>query len=843
MWLSKSLPVPEVLCKHKLPILAKLNEEVELNESFSLSSDTALTIYGKGQLETAYGQDEAGRTYIIPLNCKHKVMLKPINRGRTFLCIKDICEAKFLPNCIQNQIQFTVYGIEFPKNTLFYVKEKEISDIPMGISVESRGPHPVNVMLPRSVKGNFIEALQEYDENRLYLLGELKNRSTPFSVIFEQLYQDLPPHLLPNGLFRVEEIEKHDILYATAKIKDLKYLIAIPYNANMTVKVGQVVENDQLYLSIAEPKFETIDLPRAEWLCNNMSTQGRIQYMVCDLVKFNRNEVSHLSTCNELYEEPLQSQKEQPPKGLFSKSGTAEKFSISEEEINKQRKMAPQLPRRVSSLKKNVPGEHKHENTALKARIQSLYAIGEIKMHAGDFKESKLGVLDYHRDNVPAKETFRDTEYPKQDRDAKKTSQPDEMEGNDETLDSKEANYVQMHGDENIFSSNSNAKGNEDKDRAPPIPPKRSSLKSILPTADDVTVEKTPFKAEEIVEKESHIPAKNVSLRTPTDAESPESSLSTTGRQVNETHQRKQSARKIPPIPVKRKGMSTKKAKVNEDAKDDIKDLYAKVIKRRDNIAPPLIKPRKKTVKSDIGPILVCTNDGDTNLVVGAFDHNNLLTNRNSREEIVGGPRGFLLDGACSYERKSSETDQGLEKENEPSELQIEIKPENASQVGRENENNAIEDICQVLKLLKLSAYEEKMSLMQVDVTLLHDLIEDDLIQDIGMLRFEANKLLAYVKEGWRPDDKDLVVKNSSSCSKEVENWTCHEVGSFLGREIKMTKFADFCTKHQVNGKLLVKIVQQDIVESIFEDFNLDISNIQKIKLRKYVLDGWRPNV
>eukprot|EP00795_Rhopilema_esculentum_P014148 gene14148-5149_t len=833
VWLAKSLPVPEVLSKHKLPILAKLDEEIKLNDSFSLCSETALTIYGKGELETVFGQDEAGRTFIIPSNCKHKVMLKPINGGRTFSCIRDICEAKFLPNCIQNQIQFTVYGIEFPKKTLFYVKEKEISDIPMGISVESRGPHPVNVMLPRSVKGDFIEALREYDENQLYLLGELKNRSTPFSVVFEQLDQDLPPHLLPNGSFLVEKIEKHDIVYATAKIKDLKYLIAIPYNANMTVKMGQVVENDQLYLSIAEPKFETIDLPRAEWLCNNMSTQGRIQFMVCDLVKSNGNEVSHLSTCKELYEEPLQLKKEKPQKDLFSKPGTAEQFSISEEKISN---MAPQPPRRVSSLKKNVPGKHKHENTALKARSQSLYAIGEIKIHACDFKESKLRVLDYPWDNVPAKETFCDTEGRKQDRDAKKTSQPDEMEGNDEIV------YVQMHGDENASSPNSNVEDNEDKDRAPPIPPKRSSLKSILPTANDVTAEKNPFKVEEIFERELPIPAKSISLRKPKDVESPESSLSTTGRQVNETPQGKQGTRKIPPIPAKRKGMSMKKTKVNEDAKDNIKDLYAKVIKKRDNIAPPLIKPRKETVKSDIGPNLLCTNDRDTNPDI-AFNQNNVLTNGKSREENASESKGFLQDGAGSYERKSFETDQEFKNENEQSEFQIGIKAESASQMGRENEINAIEDICQVLKILKLSAYEEKMSQMQVDVTLLHDLFEDDLIQDIGMLRFEANKLLAYVKEGWRPDNKDLVAKNSTTCSKDVESWTCYEVGFFLGREIKMTKFANFCTKHQVNGKLLLKILQQEILESIIEDFNLDISKIQKIKLRKYVLDGWRPNV
>ena len=129
------------------------------------------------------------------------------------------------------------------------------------------------------------------------------------------------------------------------------------------------------------------------------------------------------------------------------------------------------------------------------------------------------------------------------------------------------------------------------------------------------------------------------------------------------------------------------------------------------------------------------------------------------------------------------------------------------------------------------------------------DIEENDLVTDLGMTLFQAKKLCLYVR-GWRPDEE------RSSCDEEIEMqeyvaqesesgektdaWAVNDVYKRM-ESIKLNSFAEFCKENQVNGSLLAKILDENVLDSVRTDHQVSLSNIQQRKLIKYVEKGWRP--
>lgn len=67
----------------------------------------------------------------------------------------------------------------------------------------------------------------------------------------------------------------------------------------------------------------------------------------------------------------------------------------------------------------------------------------------------------------------------------------------------------------------------------------------------------------------------------------------------------------------------------------------------------------------------------------------------------------------------------------------------------------SVEDVADCLRKLRLDAFVDAFQRQGVDGALLAHIDEQMLTSDFAMSRFEAKKLLMYVKQGWRPKRSD----------------------------------------------------------------------------------------
>jgi len=63
----------------------------------------------------------------------------------------------------------------------------------------------------------------------------------------------------------------------------------------------------------------------------------------------------------------------------------------------------------------------------------------------------------------------------------------------------------------------------------------------------------------------------------------------------------------------------------------------------------------------------------------------------------------------------------------------------------------SVEDVADCLRQLHLEAFVDAFQTHGVDGALLSIIDDQMLISDFAMSRFEAKKLIMFVKEGWRP--------------------------------------------------------------------------------------------
>jgi len=60
---------------------------------------------------------------------------------------------------------------------------------------------------------------------------------------------------------------------------------------------------------------------------------------------------------------------------------------------------------------------------------------------------------------------------------------------------------------------------------------------------------------------------------------------------------------------------------------------------------------------------------------------------------------------------------------------------------------------------------------------------------------------------------------------------------------INLIEFGQFCIKNQVNGDLLLDILDRETLNSVKEHHHVKITNLESKKLLNFVVKGWRPDV
>ena len=151
-----------------------------------------------------------------------------------------------------------------------------------------------------------------------------------------------------------------------------------------------------------------------------------------------------------------------------------------------------------------------------------------------------------------------------------------------------------------------------------------------------------------------------------------------------------------------------------------------------------------------------------------------------------------------------------------------------------------MEDIAEILKQLKLGKYVRRFKENKIDGKLLVDL-DEAVFRDMELTPFESRKLRKYVF-GWRPDN-DGITDSKYIEPKDNLNatlWSEDEVEAHMN-SLGMNEFASFCKDNQVNGDLLWDIVVDE--DMVFGLLNGKDRKLNSIKLKNYVIEGWRPKL
>ena len=149
------------------------------------------------------------------------------------------------------------------------------------------------------------------------------------------------------------------------------------------------------------------------------------------------------------------------------------------------------------------------------------------------------------------------------------------------------------------------------------------------------------------------------------------------------------------------------------------------------------------------------------------------------------------------------------------------------------------DEIERALSDLQLGHHADKFNESQIDGSLLFDL-DEAVLRDLGLSQFEARKLRKFVF-GWRPDSmRDCFYKEKyDKESKNPCNWSADMVAEMIDLELGIPDFGKFCRDNQVNGDLLRDVVVDEELLSFL--LTGKVSKLNAVKLKNFVLDGWRP--
>lgn len=143
------------------------------------------------------------------------------------------------------------------------------------------------------------------------------------------------------------------------------------------------------------------------------------------------------------------------------------------------------------------------------------------------------------------------------------------------------------------------------------------------------------------------------------------------------------------------------------------------------------------------------------------------------------------------------------------------------------------EGVCKILDALKLSQFKEIFQDEQINGALLDTLNAETLV-DLGLDKFQATKLLAYIR-GWRPDESEATGED------EPIFWTVNDVIANM-ELINLKTLAVFCHENQVDGKLLEIVIDEGALECLRTDYDIKLRKLEEMKLTKFVKTGWRPD-
>ena len=143
-------------------------------------------------------------------------------------------------------------------------------------------------------------------------------------------------------------------------------------------------------------------------------------------------------------------------------------------------------------------------------------------------------------------------------------------------------------------------------------------------------------------------------------------------------------------------------------------------------------------------------------------------------------------------------------------------------------------EVGEILDKIQLSEFKEVFKREQINGALLSCLDIDTLIS-LGMNRFQAIKVVDYVQRWCQCEDEP------SDDPNDCNHWTSRDVFDRMN-EINLKSVAEFCMQHQVDGKLLESIIDNDGFDCLKTEYLVTLNTLHQRKVEKYVKHGWRPD-
>ena len=905
VWFQDQHSLAEIVDEFKLPVLVKVVDGFMINEEECLDSGTILTIHGQRSLEKIAATDQLDRDMRIPLDCKHKVIVRPYSEAKVYNTVREICEEKALPlpHCIQNNREFTFHGDCFQVGTTFIVKSIfSEHEAPKGLSVITAGDRARRMTLPLAVRGDFMQVQVPKDRNRLYRIEELMDRDFPIVVEFiptSDKNSEYGPRL---GRVRLKRRYSTNIVYGTSYMDNEKLLIAFSRELNVQLQIGRVivVEEEDAYSTIAEPKEDRIDEEIIKLLLHSNPFTGDCHAGPYESFAEAIKQAAMLKTAPlpDLPETPgnaappvLPRSSRLPGKSrgwsresvkgasvAVNSTGTTNENEYICTEMQKRNPkdlskyeakpppIVPQRPPREQVIKTpNDRGKDQH--------------IGKFS----DKKQSNIDADDENYETITVKPMSTKNSYvaeptaPKQA--SKRPPEPPprgtpklnpKVLGKQLSRDLKSASSPKPQ----LRKANSGAtKSTAEDQQKQQAHMMAASLKNVLAFSLPLdAAAKFEFQTDiaapqastdgkpDVFRAQLPLPVKDVPLDTyeliedkTKQSETPEEeeylycdpNNRQSARTTNQGETTVQSTCQKSNDKVSAPPKMDKSHKPPPEARH--KSSMIEATQRKDpgeSKAPPNVKPKPEGFRI-----------GFKAEVGMSPESNNTMKNAIAPRQETASTDLKLNSGskvsALGTARKDSEE---ITSETADTNVVFPKLEEKFSHVSAEILDKNVEEIASILDKLQLGSFSGAFKEMQIDGQLLESIEESELVSDIEMSLFQARKLMLYMR-GWKPDCESLSLTTDSkggqndNTGNQNDNTGNQEAPESWKeaevckrmKTINLNSFAEFCAENQVNGELLEKIIDKESLASIKDGHKVKLSRIEERKLFNYVMNGWRP--
>eukprot|EP00112_Aurelia_sp_Birch-Aquarium-sp1_P007052 Seg1770.6 transcript_id=Seg1770.6/GoldUCD/mRNA.D3Y31 product="hypothetical protein" protein_id=Seg1770.6/GoldUCD/D3Y31 len=898
VWFSDTYSLAEIVDEFKLPVLVKVVDGFMINDTECLDSGTIITIHGQRSLEKIAATDQLDRDMRIPLDCKHKVIVRPYTEVKVYNTVREICEETMLPQCIQNNREFTFHGECFKEGTTFIVKSIFFEhDAAKGLSVTSAGDTARRMTLPLAARGNFMQVQLPKDRNRLYCIEELMDRKLPIVVEFIPTSDKNSAYGPRLGRVRLKRRYSTNIVYGTNYMDNDKFLISFSRELKVQLQIGRVivVEDEDEYSTIAEPKDERIDDEIIDLLLHSDPFTGDYHAGLYESFAETIKQAAMLKNAP-LSELPTPPEKAAPPvlprsSRLPGKSRGQSRESRKDASVtdgsnamrNENEYVPPEMQKRDSKdLSKYeakpppaVPQRPRKEQVTKTPNDGGIAKFNDEKQNGNNADDENYEII------TVKPMSMKNSYVPEPTAPKQASKQPPEppprgtpklnpkVLGKQLSRELKSAYSAKPQPQLRKVSSEEKAKSTAKDQQISQAHMTAASLKNVLAFSLPLDAAATFEFQTDVGSPQARSDGSPQALRPPLplpvkdkplymyesvadkakQSEAPEEGeyLYCDPNHTESELAASQGGTKLQSISQKSNDTVFAPTKVERSHKPPSGALressMIEASQRKDaggNMGPPNVKQKPMGFRKDFKA--ENSKSSESNNAI-----NDTTTPRQESSTELK-----LNSGEVSALETAKKTSEEITSETRDTKATLPVPEEKFTHIIEEILDKDAEEFASILAKLKLESFSEAFKEMQIDGQLMESIEESELVGDFEMSLFQARKLMLYVR-GWKPDCGSLSAATNSNQNDNRGNqsdnkgnqeapatWKEAEVYKRM-KTIKLNSFAEFCVENQVNGELLEKIIDKESLASIKEGHDVKLSRIEERKLYNYVMNGWRP--